>query len=209
MNVCLNNRIFSKFCAASLAVVVLFFKVTVQAQDLELIKTKTIDGLYIGITGSKFSTNDTPTNDKLNFGIWRTATNNQAIVYIPTALEYIYQLELIDTNGVALPKTELGKKIGVKFLDLEPSFAIDNGFKLARERAMDEPSWGGRYLFFPTRAGYGGQATYSPEDLFEIKRSGNYMLRIHFQIIARTGLGQDETAHVVRFPALDYRLVKQ
>jgi hypothetical protein len=96
---------------------------------------------------------------------------------MPTALEYIYQLELLDTNGVALPKTELGKKIGENFSDLEPSFANDKGFKLAIERAVEEQGIGARNLFFPYRpTDYHGQSPYSPNDLFEIKKPGNYTL---------------------------------
>ena len=199
-----NQNIFGGciICAA------LFLNTIAQAQDFELIKTKTIDGLYIGVFSSNFTTNGTSTDNKLNFCIWRITTNNQTTVYVPTALEYIYQLELLDTNGVTLPKTELGKKIGVKFWDLEPSFANDKGFKLAIERAMDEPSIGARNLFFPFKPGYGGQPFYSPNDLFEIKQPGNYMLRIRFQFIVASDTNVYKTAHIVRFPPLNYPLIK-
>jgi hypothetical protein len=208
MHTYLTNRIILNFHVVCLSAVVLFFDAPIQAQNLQLTKTKVIDGFYIGVVGSGFTTNNTTTDNKLNFGIWRTTTNNQATVYIPTAPEYIFRIELLDTNGIALPKTELGKRVGTKFFDLDTSFDSNKGFKLRIERAMDEPDWGGQYLFFPFRPGYGGQPFYSPNDLFEIKNPSNYKLQIRFQIIVRTGMASDKTAHIVRFPPLDYPLVK-
>jgi hypothetical protein len=186
-----------------------FLNAIAPAQGFELLKTKAVDGFYIGVFSSNFTTNETPTDNKLNFCIWRTTTNNQATVYLPTALEYIYQLELIDTNGVALTKTELGKKVGVKYMDLEPTFANEKGFKLAIQHVMDEPGVGARNLFFPFRPGYGGRPFYSPNDLFESKQPGNYTLRIRFQLIVASSTNVYKTAHIVRFPPLDYPLVKK
>jgi len=176
--------------------------------DLKFIKTKAVDGFYVGVADSGFATNNTPITNQLIFGIWRTTTNNNATVYIPTAPEFIYQIELLDTNGIAMPKTEFGKTVGTRFLDLDTSFDGNKGFKLRMEHPSYGPEFGGQHLFFPTRPGYKDQRFYSPTDLFEIKDPGNYKLQIHFQIIVRTGLVLDKTAHIVRFPPLDYPLVK-
>jgi hypothetical protein len=207
MRILLKNQNVVRFFTICLG---LFLNTPAHAQDFELTKTKAMDGFYISVFSSNFTTNNTAVNDKLNFCIWRTITNNQAIVYMPTALEYVYQLDLLDTNGVALPKTELGKRIGVKFWDLEPSFANNTGFKLSREHTTESGTGiGAQWLFFPTKSGFGGQPIYSPNDLFEIKQPGNYTLRIRFQIIVASSMADVyKTAHIVRFPPLDYPLVK-
>jgi hypothetical protein len=207
MRILLKNQNIAGFCAICLG---LFLNIVAQAQDFELIKTKTMEGFYISVFSSKFTTNNTPADDKLNYCIWRITTNSQAIVYMPTALEYVYQLELFDTNGVAMPKTKLGKRVGVKFFDLEPSFTNDTGFKLAREHTTEPGTGiGAQWLFFPEKSGAGGQPIYSPNDLFEIKNPGNYALRVRFQIIVASSMADVyKTAHVVRFPPLDYPLMK-
>jgi len=186
---------------------VLFFNFVSHAEDIETVKTKTVEDLCVRVFSSHGTTNNTPVDDKLAFCVWRMTTNNSMTLYMPTALEYVYRLELLDTNGSALPPTKLAEKIGVKFLDFKPSFANDTGFNL--KILQTDPSLGGEHLFFPHRPGYfNGEHFYSPNDLFEIKQPGNYTLRIQFQFILRTGHGQDKTAHLVRFSPLDYPLVK-
>ena len=185
----------------------LFFNVVSQAQDIETVKTTTVEGLFVRVSSENGTTNNTSVNDKLTFCVWRMTTNNPVTLYMPTAVEYVYQIELLDTNGFALPKKKLAEKIGKEFSDLKPSFANDTGFKLKIQHIT--PSLGGEYLFFPHKPGYyNGEPFYSPNDLFEIKQPGNYTLRIQFQFVLRTGHDHDKTAHVIRFPALDYPLVK-
>jgi hypothetical protein len=206
MRIPLTNQNAVRFCTICAG---LFINTIVQAQDFEMIRTKTIEGIYIGVFSSNVTTNNTPPDNKLNFCIWQTTTNNQEIVYMPTAPEYVYQLELLDTNGIALPKTELCKNIGVKYWDFAPSFAKDSGFKLAEEHIVNGQGIGARYLFFPHRSGYfNGEPFYSPNDLFEIKNPGNYTLRIRFQFIVASETNVYKTAHIVRFPPLIYPLVK-
>jgi len=193
--------------AASRAIIVLLLSVTVHAEGLQLIETKAIDGFYIGVASSAFTTNDTPVDDKLIFGVWKTTTNNYAMVYIPTEPEYAYQVELLDTNGTAMPKTRLGEQVGRRFFALDTTFSSE-GAQLRRAYATDKPGFPSQYLFFPSKPGHGGRPVYSPNDLFDIKKPGRFTLRIQFQIIVRTGTGKNKTAHIVRFPPLDYPLVK-
>jgi hypothetical protein len=202
----LTNPIKKFFKAASYTSAMLFV-FSFEAQSLDVLRTKVIDGFYIRITGTSFTTTNTPIDDKLSFCICRTTTNNDARVYMPTAHEYIYKIELFDTNGVEVPKTKLGKDVGTKFFALEPIFNPYKGYKLAIETTVNEGS-GWCYLFFPYRPGYGGQPFYSPNDLFDVSRPGRYTLEICFQFIVRTGVGAGEAAHIVRFPPLDYLLIK-
>jgi hypothetical protein len=150
-------------------------RTTAQGQELELFRTKAIDGVYIGVASSGFTTNETPVDNALVFGVWRTTTNYHNTVYIPAEPEYAFRVELFDTNGVAMPKTELGRRVGTKFMDLDTTFS-NAGPRLAIVRPADEPGYTGQYLFFPQKSGYGGGPFYSPSDLFEIKSPGRYTL---------------------------------
>ena len=179
------------------------------AGDMETVKTKIVEDLYVRVFESHGTTNNTSVNDKLAFCVWETKTNknDEVTVYMPTTLEYLYQIELLNTNGFALPKTKLAEKVGVKFLDLKPLFANDTGFKLKIQHIT--PNLGGEYIFFPHKSGdYNGEPYYSPNDLFEIKQPGNYTLRIQFQLIVASSSNIYKTAHIVRFPPLEYPLVK-
>lgn len=178
------------------AVLVLLVALNSRAQEWKLVTTRVIDGFYVGLTGSNgtsaSTTNNIAVNDNLIYGIWRTSTNNHAIVYMPQAVEYAYRAELFDTNGVAAPKTKLGKRVGSNFLQLNATFS-NRAARLRRTTAMDMPGFGGKSLFRPT-------------DLFEIKKPGRYTLQVSFQIVVRTGVGRDLTAHVVRYPPIEFPL---
>lgn len=189
-----------------------FWLWTAKAQDNEdwLVRTKTVDGFYVRVFSSHNTdtTNNTSVDNNLAFCVWQATTSNNVAMYMPTALEYVYQLELLDTNGFALPKKKLAEKIGVKFWDFKPLFDNETGFDLTRVHIT--PSLGGPYLFFPHRPGhYNGEPNYSPNDLFEIKQPGNYTLRIRFQFIVSADSDRYKSAHVVRFPPLDYPLVRR
>jgi hypothetical protein len=168
------------------------------ARDLEIIQTKSIDGLYMGVAAFGgaygFFTNNIPTTNQLVFGIWRTSTNNHAVVYVPVEPEYAYHVELLDTGHIAVAKTERGKKVGTTFNGLDASFS-NAGAKLQKLPVMDRPGFGGRFLF-------------RPDDFFEIKKPGNYNLRIRFQIIARTVSGTNDTRRLIRFRVMEVPLVE-
>jgi hypothetical protein len=163
------------------------------AMDIERIETKVVDGFLIGVTGSYLTTNTSP-DELLVFVPW--TTNGSAWFVVPVEPEYAYQVELLDTNGVAVPKTELGKKVGTKFLDFEAS---KNEVKIKRLRADKK----GKAVAMPI--------LFRPSDLFQIDKPGIYTLRIRFQILTfpRTGPNRrDYTNDLIRFPPLDYPLVK-
>jgi hypothetical protein len=188
-----------------------FLGVAAQAQNTDnwFVRTMTVEDLYVRVfSPHDIDTNNTSVDNKLAFCVWETKTNknDEVTVYMPTSVEYLYQLELLDTNGIAQPKKMLAKNVGVKFLDFKPLFANDTGFELTKVHIT--PSLGGPYLFFPHRSGhYNGNNSYSPDDLFEIKQPGNYSLRIRFQFIVATNSNTYKSAHIVRFPPLDYPLI--
>jgi hypothetical protein len=124
---------------------------------------------------------------------------------VPTKPEYAYQIELFDTNGVAVPKTAAGKKMGTKFLDFDQKSAV------IRSTAGPEPN-AMRTMVMEIVGGERSPSPFTlrPSDLFEITKPGNYTLRMRFQIVAfpSGGLNHGYTNSLISFPPLDYPLVK-
>ena len=101
------------------------------ATNIERIETRIVDGFLIGVTGSYLTTNTSP-DEALVFVPWTTSSSVWFV--IPAEPEYAYQVELLDTNGMVMPKTELGKKVGTKFLDFDAS-PSKKGIKIKHLRA--------------------------------------------------------------------------
>ena len=173
----------------------------------EGVETKIVDGFFIGVSDRYGYTNTSPDRD-LAFSIWTTnkiwATNTTRVTF-PTKPEFAWQVELFDTNGVAVPKTAAGKKAGTKFLDF--------GLKTAVLRATFGPEPNAqRWVAMEKTMSRGGLLLFRPSDLFKIEKPGNYTLKIRFQILTfpRTGPNPGEhTNDLIRFPPLDYPLVKK
>jgi hypothetical protein len=175
----------------------------------------------MGVTDEFGHTNTSPDN-KLCFSIWTTnkiqaasgirVTNSLNVIF-PTQPEYAYQVELFDTNGIAIPKTEAGKKVGTKFLDFNT-----NSFVLRSSGPEGYSGPGGRFgvkaqmtIVREKAWPYEMLLIFRPSDLFKIEKPGKYVLRIRFQVIAfpRTGIKRgDYTKNLIRFPPLDYPLTK-
>lgn len=164
-------------------------------------ETKIVDGFSIGVTDYYGLTN-TPTDRKLCFTVWTTnrfwATNRLISVIFPTQPEYAYQVEMFDTNGIAVPRTELGKQVGSKFLDYNPT----SSKHINIERMLVDRKDHGSTLF----------VLFCPTDFFKITKPGSYTLRIRFQILAFPDTGPnrgDYTNVLVRFPPLNYPLTNR
>lgn len=132
-------------------------------------------------------------DQRLYYGVW-TATNGPRNLFVPKQPEYAYQVELLDANGVHMPKTELGKKVGIHFLALNPS-KVET--KLQRLTAYEKKD----NLF-------GSNLLFRPNDLFVIDKPGTYTLEIRFQFIEHLGTRGDYTNHLIRFPSLKYPIIK-
>lgn len=172
-----------------------------QELKIDAIKTEIKDGFCIGLIGkTHFSTNDTSISDSLAMFAW--TTNRSAWITIPEKLEYAYQVELLGTNGAAMPKTQLGKMIGTKFFEFD-SRGSKNGIAVVHLRARKIGEMAGApLLFYP----------YRMEDLFRIDKPGRYTLQISFQILTfpRTGPNRsDYTNNLIRFSPLRYPLIKR
>lgn len=162
--------------------------------DLQFVQSKAVDGFVLGITDDLGSTN-TPISRGLCFSIW-TVTNGLRRVAFPTQSQYAYEVELFDTNRVALPKTALGKRAGSKFLDFDAT-AFDQGIKLQHAFADDKATSPGILVLF--RA----------SDLFVVRQPGLYNLRIRLQILVLSKTGPSRThapPQLIRFAPIDYPL---
>lgn len=172
--------------------------------EIKALETKVVDGFFIGLAGraigaSDYSTNSTSPDDELFYVPW--TTSDPAWVVVPAEPEYAYQVELLDTNGVAVPKTELGKRFGTKFFDFNTT-PSKKGIAIrplrANKKGKPVPT---PCLFYP----------HHTSDLFKIDKPGHYTLRIRFQILTfpRTGPNRrDYTNDLIRFPPMAYPLFK-
>jgi hypothetical protein len=174
--------------------------------EVEAVETKVIDGFFVGVTElaktpsgtSGYLTNNTSTGGQLCYVHW--TTGQPTWIAIPAEPECAYLVELLDTNGIVVPKTKLGKKVGTKFFDFDAVPRKDVKVRHLHVDKRGEPA-AVDYLFYP----------YHVSDLFQIKNPGRYTLRIWFQMLAfpRTGPNRrDYTNNLIRFPPLDYQLVK-
>lgn len=216
MNMKLNLAVIISCLVAALSTGV-NLKADQDHSNIDFVETKIVDGFLIGVTDEFGQTNSNP-DRRLCFSIWTTneVTPTQRVrVIFPNQPENAYQVELFDTNGIPVPKTETGKKVGTKFFDFNTiSFLIratgpggysgpggESGVK-AQGAGVTKRAWEPR-----------GQMLliFRPSDLFDIEKPGRYTLRIRFQIIVfpRTGpQGTHYKTELIRFPPLDYPLMQ-
>ena len=195
-------------------IIILLLRLNLQAdQDhpsIDFVETKVVDGFFIGVTDEFGHTNTSP-DLKLCFSIWTTnktwAPNNLHAVF-PTQPEYAYQVELFDTNGIAVPKTDVGKKVGTRFLDFDINSFVLRSTGPDKTNGVDSQ----RILVSEKVWPYEMLTIFRPSDLFKIEKPGDYILQIRFQILTfrRTGPNRgDNTNDLIRFPPFNYPLVKQ
>ena len=160
------------------------------------VKSPIIDGFCVGFDG-QHGTNNTTIDDWLVFLPW-TTNNHTVWISVPVEPEYAYRIELLDTNGLTVPKTARGKRAGSRFddFDAHPSkrgIAIKHLAAHKMDGVTDSPM------------------LFRAADMFKIEKPGLYRLHIQFQILVfpRTGVGRGAyTNELIRFPPLDYPLIK-
>lgn len=166
------------------------------ALRIDAVKSPIIDGFCIGFAG-KHGTNNTTTDDWLDLLPW-TTNNHTVWIAVPAEPEYAYKVELLDTNGLSVPKTARGKKAGSKFDDFD-AYPSKRGIAIKHLTAHKMDGVTSEPLLF--RAA----------DMFNIEEPGRYMLHVQFQILVfpRTGVGRGAyTNELIRFPPLNYPLYK-
>ena len=195
--------------ASALAVASAGEKIEVpDSMEVEAVESKVVDGFFIGLSGmapgANTSTNKTSTDDAIIYVIW--TTGNPAWVALPADPEYAFRIELLDTNGLPVPKTEACNSIGINFYEFGPKNKVKVKHYHANRRGRGVAL---SYLLLPADP-RGSPWPDRASDLFKIPGPGRYTLRVWFQILAfpTTGPGRkDYTRDLIRFPPLDYPLV--
>jgi hypothetical protein len=163
---------------------------------IDAVKSPIIDGYCVGFAG-RDGTNNTTTDDWLDLLPW--TTNKYPVwIVVPADPEYAYKIELLDANGLSVPKTSRGKKAGSKFDDFD-AYPSKHGVAVKRLTAHKMDGVTAEPLLF--------RAT----DMFEADKPGRYVLRIQFQILVFPRVGEQQGAYtneLIRFPPLDYPLYK-
>jgi hypothetical protein len=170
-----------------------------QFVEIKAVQTETLNGFCLGLYGRQSAdfTNDTSVDDELVLVAW--TTNAPAWFLIPAEPEYAYQVELFDANGVAVPRTETGKRVGRKFFNFGNAPSKE-GIRTKQMRADKKGQPAAMPILF------------RPRDYFKIDKPGRYTLQIRFQILTfpENRLNRDDNTNgLIRFPPLNYPLVKR
>jgi hypothetical protein len=137
-----------------------------------------------------------------------------SVVYQPEPL-YGCRFELFDTNGVAVPKTELGKTEGAFFSDLDPEV----GLKESSVKFEPRPAFINTHMA-PVNLVYNGNEIKAhkcnftggfargldqrrPLDNFCIFNAGEYKLKLTYQFFELVG---NKSLRLVRFPTIEQRI---
>jgi hypothetical protein len=135
-------------------------------QQAAYVETKIVESFSIAVRDQDGYTNSAP--DKyLTFAVW--CTNGSVLVGVPPQREYAFQVELYDSDGITVAKTEAGKKVGSKFDDFDESVLKRNKVNLPASKRGELDAW---------------SLMFRPIDLFKIDKPGRYILRIRFQFLA-------------------------
>lgn len=178
--------------------------------SIDFVETKVVDGFFMGVTDEFGHTNTSP-DRRLCFSIWTTnrteTTNSPLHVAFPVQPEYAYRVELFDATGIAIPTTDAGKRVGIKFLDFDTNSFVLKGTGPDSAHGVEAQTIFADRKVWP----YEMLIMFSPSHLFKIEKPGKYTLRLRFQILAFPQIGPNRqlgNIDLIRFPPLDYPLVK-
>ena len=146
-----------------------------------------------------------------------TPNRSISVVYQPE-ISYGCRSELFDANGVAVPKTELGKAEGVFFADLNSEIGLNESkVKFEQRQAFTYGYTGGgavnlvyngnEIIAYKKNFAYGFARCLDqrrPLDHFCISNAGEYELRLTYQFFE---LVNDSSLKLVRFPTIEEKIV--
>jgi len=137
-----------------------------------------------------------------------------SVVYQPE-ISYGCRFELFDTNGIAVPKTELGKAVGAFFSDLDQEV----GLKESSVKFKPRPAFVNPHMA-PVKLVYNGNEIKAfvchfnggfargvdqrrPMDSFCISNAGEYKLKLTYQVFELVG---KRSLKLVRFPTIEQKI---
>ena len=139
--------------------------------------------------------------ETIAYELLNSQTNRSQFVFIPENPAYFCEIRLVDANGSIVPKTELGKKVGSLFdgLDLNPKYERQHGPFTVFLNTTNQIRT--RQLRIENAAM--GPVFFRPIDLFDIRQSGEYTLRLRFQFLRST---TNAAVERMRFPPVELKL---
>lgn len=193
-----------------LALLLVLFGTKLYAEDAQPTTAVFVDGtvtngFFVGVTDDSGHTNSN-LSSVLCFSIWTTNqiwTNKPIRIVFPVQPEYAFQVDLVDTNGNVIQKTEAGKRVGSKFLEFnENSFFVPSTGQSTEGKIKSQ-----RTIVMAKRPPFEIFRMFRPRDLFKVEKPGCYTLRIYFQIVAplRTESTLNTSTNIlIRFSPIDY-----
>jgi len=160
------------------------------------VTSKVVSGFYIVLT-DEYGTTNTTTDRRLCLSIVNQEETNAWLIF--PSMEYAYQVELTQSNGVPVPKTAAGRRAGSRFANFNAVYAGTRG----AVRQMFTTS---------TKERLDLRALFRPGDLFQISAPGKYTLFVRFQIMVFPQVGMGTTGHtnkIITFPPMAYPLLKK
>jgi len=160
------------------------------------------ENLFVRIYLVSGSTNLTAAK-KITFGfLEKTNEANAQIVYLPK-MQYFCEMQLLDSKGIAIPKTSTGEQYGDQFSSLK-IYSWESVNKRGHNTGgSDRPDM----TLSDTKATEGRDLP-PVQELFKIKTAGNYKLSLQFQVFKRIGNGPNHTFEIVQLPFVEIPVVK-
>lgn len=123
-------------------------------------------------------------------------------VYFPKAM-FFCNMQLFNSNGVAVGKTLSGERYGQQFFDLK-AYSWESVNKVGHNTGGSErPD-----MVFVHTNGASALKLPSAQELFKVKDAGNYKLLIKFQVFKMIGSGTNHTFRIVQIPQMEVPVVK-
>jgi hypothetical protein len=140
---------------------------------------------------------------KITFGFLEKTNEIMApTIYFPKP-EYLCQMQLLDSNGIAVTKTRIGEKYGEQFSELK-SYSWESVNKRGHNTGgSDRPD-----MTLLHTEGTESRELPAVNKLFKIKHAGNYKLLLQFQVFKRIGNGPNHTFKIVHIPKVEIPIVK-
>jgi hypothetical protein len=179
--------------------------------DYQVIRSKPTDDLILEIWLPKTNV-VIPSSFSVRYD-WLTSTNNQMKVYMLKD-EYFCYAQMFDSSGNAMLLRSSFTNLGKQFFELtypsneQPSSEIENLIR-AKPAHVKQQSAKVEFVIATQDVG-GGAFFYNIEDVFQMQKSGQYKVRLQFQVYERIYKGgQNFTYKLVRFDPVEFNVTKE
>jgi hypothetical protein len=174
--------------------------VAAETADRTSVTSPGVTGLTLTIMRSDPELDDSEA--RLLYGI-SVASKDPIAIATPKNLEYVAKIEMVDAEGNALPKTELGRRCGSHFAEVDESYD-DKRRPIFKRMELGKVAWQSR-----SREPAAWRVLPRPSDLFEIQKPGEYRMTVQIQVL-RFVPGQTSASFTrVRFPLLTLPVRRQ